>query len=264
MAIAGTFVPGGAGRILLVTHELDTASKRAVLVVPAFAEEMNKSRRLVWETGEALAAHGFMAVVPDLHGTGDSEGEFADARWETWIDDLRLTVEWARARGVEKFSALLVRLGAALFAAAAESLGVVFDRAVAWHPPRSGAEVLRQLLRVKIMVVRMSGGRAEPLEALERSLLTAREPMELGGYAVSAELAAAVKEAGFPADCASAVTDGLILDFAAPGQAGSAEQLPSRGWQTRRIAAERFWAAVEPRSDAGLVRATVDFLVAEP
>ena len=49
---------------------------------------MNKARRQAAIQARALASDGFSVLVPDLFGTGDSDGELRDARWETWLDDL--------------------------------------------------------------------------------------------------------------------------------------------------------------------------------
>ena len=269
MAIAGTFISGGAGQILVVTHEPDRPASRAVLVVPAFAEEMNKSRRLVWETARALCEQGFRTIVPDLYGTGDSEGEFADATWDTWIADLCRTVAWARNGGTERFDALLVRFGAALFSAAEQELGTVFERAVAWQPIHRGSEVLRQLLRMKSMAIRMSGGRVASLEALEQALVEGPDTMELGGYEVAPKLAVAVRQATFPmrGDGSGAIGEGLILEFASPTAAMDSPPSAADGdgiWRVRQIAAERFWNVVEPKCSPALVDATASFLSETP
>jgi hypothetical protein len=47
--------------------------------VPPFAEEMNKSRRMIAEVGRRLEGSGVGMLLVDLFGTGDSEGEFAQA-----------------------------------------------------------------------------------------------------------------------------------------------------------------------------------------
>ena len=90
--VTGQFVDGAQGRILLVCHWPASAATRAVIVLPPLAEEMNKARRLLWAVGQALAAHGIMTVIPDLYGTGDSEGDFADAAWDGWVNHIRYDV----------------------------------------------------------------------------------------------------------------------------------------------------------------------------
>lgn len=265
MGLSGAFIDGGAGRILVVNHRPEAIAEHAVLVIPAFAEEMNKSRRLVWETGVALRERGLWTLVPDLFGTGDSEGDFADARWDIWVDDVCRTVQWARANGAVKISVLAVRFGMALFAAATERMNETFDRAVAWQPVVSGADVLRPLVRMKVMSQRMAGGPAVSADAMLRELLDGDQPLELGGYLLSPALAKSisavrsVEPAGAPAGVAFEFepATGARQEAATGGAASGAG-----GWRVERIVAERFWTAVEPRANPRLAAATADFLSA--
>jgi exosortase A-associated hydrolase 2 len=264
VSVTGTFLRGSAGQILVVSHEPEETTNRTIVVVPAFAEEMNKSRRLVWSAGAALAKRGIRTVTPDLYGTGDSDGDFAFARWDIWLEDLSRTVEWASSQGTERFSVLLVRMGAALFADAEKALGVTFDRAVAWQPIRNGADVVRQWLRMKSMSIRMAGGQAESAEALLARLLGGTEPMELGGYPLSPGLAASLRQAAFAERDITSVERGLVIELGAafpalPDASETASDTPT-AWQRMRIGTERFWMEVEPSPNPELVTATVEFL----
>jgi hypothetical protein len=160
---------------------------------------------------------------------------------------------------------LLVRLGAVLFAAAERELGATFDRAVAWQPVAKGADALKQLLRTKIMAMRMAGAATPGADAMLQALLTGPEPTELSGYLIVPELARAIHGAAFSATETAAVAAGLVLELdAAAGSARGASAQPreeSAGvWQRDRIAAERFWLAAEPGPNPALVRATTEFL----
>ena len=66
----------------------------AIVHVPAFAEEMNKSRRAVANAARAMAERGWQVLVFDLHGTGDSSDDFDDATWSGWLEDVRAAVSW--------------------------------------------------------------------------------------------------------------------------------------------------------------------------
>ncbi len=70
----------------------------AVVYVHPFAEEMNKSRRMAALQSRALAAAGFAVLQIDLLGCGDSSGDFGDASWDEWIDDVLLAVRWLRGQ----------------------------------------------------------------------------------------------------------------------------------------------------------------------
>src|SRR3546814_1526626 len=60
--------------------------------------EMNRSRRMAALQARALAALGIDVLLLDLFGTGDSAGDFRDARWEIWREDAMAAVAWLGAR----------------------------------------------------------------------------------------------------------------------------------------------------------------------
>ena len=68
-----------------------------VVHVPAFAEEMNKSRAMVSRQARALAARGYAVVVPDLYGTGDSAGELREATWALWQRNVEAVLDCREA-----------------------------------------------------------------------------------------------------------------------------------------------------------------------
>ena len=87
------FIPAASGQRLLVHHPAQGSSRGGVVYVQPFAEEMNKSRRMATLQAQALAAQGWAVAMPDLAGCGDSSGEFAEARWDDWVDDVLLAVQ---------------------------------------------------------------------------------------------------------------------------------------------------------------------------
>lgn len=62
--------------------------KLSVLGLRPFAEELNKSRRILVLAATHLAASGAEVLIPDRLGTGDSEGEFNDSNWEIGIENI--------------------------------------------------------------------------------------------------------------------------------------------------------------------------------
>ncbi len=65
-------------------------------MLPPFAEEMNKCRRMMALTAYALQAAGLDVLFVDLFGTGDSGGDFADGSLEVWRSDLHARRPLAR------------------------------------------------------------------------------------------------------------------------------------------------------------------------
>ena len=86
----------------------------AALFLPPFAEEMNRARYMAALLGRSLAARGVGCLALDLHGTGDSEGDFADARWEIWRRDAVAARDWLAGQGYASVSVVGLRLGACL------------------------------------------------------------------------------------------------------------------------------------------------------
>ena len=248
MALSASFIEGAAGRILLTSHEADTPSGHAIVVLPAFGEEMNKSRRLVRDTAVRLSGLGYLVVVPDLFGCGDSEGSIEEARLDTWLDDLRAVLRWTECQGVDHVSILAVRAGAMFL----EPLlnGSTFQRVVGWQPI-NGADTLRDLLRVRALNLRMSGQASSSPAAMLDELLNTASSMELSGYTISSELAADMTDTttGFVES-----RDGFtIVEF---GQASTEPGVITVG-------GERFWRALEPGPNEELVSATVGLFASQ-
>ena len=98
-----------------------------------FAEEMNKSRRMAALQSRALAAAGYDVLQIDLLGCGDSSGDFSDATWQGWKDDVVLAYNWLRTQSNAPLTLWGLRAGCLLAANAAgdlpESRNFIF-----WQP----------------------------------------------------------------------------------------------------------------------------------
>src|SRR6218665_17582 len=69
-----------------------------MLYLHPFAEEMNKTRRMAALQARALAQAGFEVLQLDLLGCGDSAGDFGDASWQGWLDDVHLACAWLQSQ----------------------------------------------------------------------------------------------------------------------------------------------------------------------
>lgn len=186
--LSAEFIAGGRGRLLAVVRRPSGAACSGVLIVPPFAEEMNKSRHLFTEVADALIESGVATVVIDLFGTGDSEGEFADADWSVWKSDLAAAVQWARAQQITITQLLAVRLGCALACEAAHDNGWKLEGAVLWQPQLSGTRALDQFLRLRVAATMMQKDGKETIAGL-RARLKAGQAIEVAGYDVTGRLA---------------------------------------------------------------------------
>lgn len=191
---------GPHGKRFALLHRAHGHQPRGLIVFAApFAEEMNKSRRMVSLQSRALAAQGWTVLCPDLFGCGDSEGDFGEASWAQWVDDLITCSHWLRAHVAGQSSEAPLtfwglRAGALLACEAARRLGDVAGLLL-WQPQVAGAAVLQQFLRVasagEMLASAARSGHAPSL----RARLAAGNTIEVAGYRVAPELAAGLEQA---------------------------------------------------------------------
>jgi exosortase A-associated hydrolase 2 len=170
---------------------------RAVVYVHPLGEEMNVARRQVARQARKLAASGVGVLVLDLYGCGDSGGEFRDARWEGWKDDLAAARQWLVARGTPAPAVWGHRLGALLALDVAADYPAATERVVLWQPAPSGEEFVRQYLFFSILTggaVDRTAADAPDRHTLAevRRRLADGDTVEVMGYEFTPELALAI------------------------------------------------------------------------
>lgn len=177
---------------LLFSPPPGTPSAGAVVHVPAFAEEMNKSRRAVANTARGLAERGWNVLVFDLHGTGDSSGEFGDATWAGWLDDLCAVAGWLRTRTGTVPALWGLRTGCLLINDSLEHLQP--SQLIYWQPVLSGEVALTQFLRLR--TVGTPGGEERPKETTKTLLaaLQSGTTLEIAGYMLPPALALPLRQ----------------------------------------------------------------------
>jgi exosortase A-associated hydrolase 2 len=236
----------------------------AVLVCPAFAEEMNRTRRTLHLLGEALAARGVAMLNVDLHGTGDSAGDFDDSRWETWLDDLRAGLAWLRVQGCEPINLLGVRAGALLAWELLRSGGEPPGKVVLWQPVLTGKAVITDLLRARVAAAASSSARETVAEL--RGELEAGRAVEAAGYSLAPQLAQALDRAAVSADTGTALPGVCWIEIASdehsairPAAVSAVESLRRAGATVdlRRERDPPFWSTTETTTGRDTVAATV-------
>lgn len=255
--LSGHFIEGTQGPLFVAVREpadVDNGSARGcVLVVPPFAEEMNKTRRMVAELSIRLADRGIVTVIPDLYGTGDSAGDFGDADWQTWQRDIGSVAAWAATRGTPVDRILAIRLGAALAldCIASGNLPGTYRHTVFWQPVFDGARFVTQFLRLRI-AAGLNNERKETVADL-KSRLVAGERIEVAGYVVAGTLVEALQSltpANALPDALGGVTSVEVQRDGAPSPGASAAILErtARAGQAARLqvcTGEPYWTSVE-------------------
>ena len=185
---------GSAGQRFCLYHAAHGADlKGLVLYVHPFAEEMNKSRRMAAIQARAMAAAGFGVLQIDLLGCGDSSGDFSEATWQHWVQDVLHAAQWLQAKGDAPLWFWGLR-GGCLLAVAAAMQRKQPSQFVFWQATPNGKTHLQQFLRLKMASELQSGQAKAAMDAL-RASLDAGLSVEVAGYGISAPLAKGLEAA---------------------------------------------------------------------
>lgn len=142
---------------------------------------------------KAFAAAGLGVLQIDLYGCGDSEGDFGDATWEIWKDNVTCARQWLIQKGFALVHFWGLRLGALLALDYAGEAGIGSAKFVLWQPVINGKLFLTQFLRLKLVSGLISDD-ADKVSSVQvfREKLMAGESLEIAGYMLSPAMAAAI------------------------------------------------------------------------
>jgi len=267
------FLDAGGGERFCLYHAPAGDCRGAFVYVHPFGDEMNRTRRMAALGARALARAGYGVLQIDLAGCGDSSGEFGEARWQGWKDDLALARRWLAERLGRPAGVWGLRLGALLALDHAADLAAAGDeppRLLLWQPVLAGATYLTQVLRLRMageLVGANGGSSADSPQAL-RALLGGGSAVEIGGYLLAPELAAALDRLDAVRLAPAAAVDWFEVVAAPERPAPPAAQRVAAAWQDQRkdagkevrlhtVAGPSFWASQEITECPALVEATV-------
>lgn len=276
MSSEAFFLPDGSGgqRFALLHAEVERP-RALVLFIHPFAEELNKSRRMAALQSRALAKAGLAVLQFDLLGCGDSSGDFSDASWQAWIDDVVRAARWLRERYplTDTLSVWGLRAGCLLAAQAAPMLAPV--NLVFWQPAPQGKSILQQFLRLKLAGEILGGTATATAEKLRKDLAEGLA-VEVAGYPLPAAVANGLGSAtlgpladGKPLDSGCTLEWFEINSKIAAGELSVAAQQGAQAWvaagwnvRTHLIPGPPFWQTAEIAEAPALVDATVSALTA--
>jgi exosortase A-associated hydrolase 2 len=257
------FLSGGEGSLFLIELGPAADAARATVVACApFAEEMNRSRRMLVLMGEALAGHGVRLVLFDYYGTGDSAGDFGAATVERWCTDAAQVADYAAASR-QPLIWLGVRFGALLAARMARELPGARGLLL-WQPTTAGRTLVAQFLRLHA-AAQITGALASAAED-PRQRLAQGLAAEVAGYELSpaliAQLAAldlieTLRETSCPVHWMEVIAQGAsglppASQRAVDGLATAARCVP-----TDAIAGDPFWSTPEQTLVPALIERTL-------
>lgn len=237
------------------------------MYVHPFAEEMNRSRRMAAIQARALAAVGWSVLQIDLFGCGDSDGDFGDADWATWVGDVVEAFRWLRVRTDAAITLWGLRAGCLLAADAARIAGLAPDLLL-WQPVVSGKQYLRQFLRVKLaaQIVGADSRQRATAESLYAQLARG-EALEVAGYEVSPALASGLDAAQLGAPESIGRVAWLEVTDDENGGLTPAAQSCVESWRAkgvhvdgRAVVGPPFWQTQEIAESPALIEATMAML----
>lgn len=186
-------MPAEAGQRLCIHHPATAPLRGAVLYVHPWAEEMNKARRMAALQARALAAAGHAVLQIDLQGCGDSSGDWPEATWAGWQDDVLRGARWLQERHDAPLWFWGLRAGALLCTQAAVRLDAPCHFLL-WQPVVSGRQFLQQFLRLKAAADLQQGYAKAALEGARADLVAGR-CVEVAGYSLPPALAQGLETA---------------------------------------------------------------------
>jgi exosortase A-associated hydrolase 1/exosortase A-associated hydrolase 2 len=188
------FLETADGPRFCLFHAPAGACRGALVYLHPFAEELNRTRRMAAVGARRLAAQGVAVLQIDLHGCGDSAGDFGDASWDGWKRDVAAAAAWLRERMQCPVGLWGLRLGALLALDCARDPALAPDRLLLWQPVTNGSAYLTQFLRLRLAGdllqekdkgAEKAGGGTDAL----RAGLRAGESLEVAGYRLAPALA---------------------------------------------------------------------------
>ncbi|HEY0877298.1 MAG TPA: hypothetical protein VGE10_02505 [Zeimonas sp.] len=109
-----------------------------ILCVQPLGDERSCARRVIAAQAWRLAARGWVVLVPDLFGCGDSAGEPSEVTLGAWRNDLLRCAMLVRRRAQGPSVLWGVRAGALLVVDIAVALDQLLDAHLFWQAPENG------------------------------------------------------------------------------------------------------------------------------
>lgn len=263
------FYSSSSGELFYLHVRAHADSGKALLVIPPFAEEMNKSRKMMALLLNRAAEQGREGFLFDLFGTGDSEGEFADAGWQKWLDNLGdMLVRLKQTYQVTDIAVVAIRTGALLLNDYLNQLNDADDIGITsihyWNPVFNSSQFVSQFLRLKLAADMMQEG-AEKLTAKQlRAQLAEQGQLEVAGYTLNESLIAGLEQANIALPPSLQQTDTGFYELNALGKLtpGLQKYIPTVMGEGDYLSwahnAPQFWSTQEISLCEALLQQTLD------
>jgi exosortase A-associated hydrolase 2 len=261
------FLAGEHGALFCIyLSPSDGPPKATILYLHPFAEEMHKSRRMAALQARHLATNGYAVLQVDLTGCGDSAGDFGDASWVAWRDDVRRAHAWLTDKVPGPVLLWGLRTGATLAAEMSSELSGIAGLLL-WQPIMNGEQFLTQFLRIKLASEMLSEGQSQSGTAELLAKLKAGESIEVGGYMLGPDMAKALQTLKLTNLAPSCPVEWFEVGSQGGETLSPASQSVVDTWhaagvsmRARTIQGEPFWITQEITECPELVTATLESL----
>ena len=156
-----------------------------IIYIAAFAEEMNKARRMAAIQARSLAACGYGVLVIDLYGCGDSSGELKNADWDIWKADVLLAIKVLGEKINAPVSLCGLRLGALMALDIAREPSQQLEKIVLWQPVLQASSYLNQFFRLRLASDMLGKKEDAVTNKSVRQMLEEGQTVEVAGYEIS-------------------------------------------------------------------------------
>lgn len=232
------YVPMGAERLYVVHHRAKGSPRGIVVIGGATVAQRERAYRSMVLLARTIAGAGFDAVRFDYRGVGESTGSFAERSLCDWREDLEAVASIARSWTPRVPMVMMGLRTGALLASQCFARGIG-DAMLLLSPPRSGTDLLQEILRRTLMADMLASPNAprrtreEIAAALERG-----EIVNVDGYAWSRKLWESAPRHELMLPGREDHRPWFVVDF----KGTPATPMP-KGAEPRRstIDAERFW-----------------------
>ncbi len=244
-------------------------ARGSVLYIPPFAEEMNKARRMAALHARLLASQGWFVMQLDLLGCGDSAGDFGEASWQDWLDDVQRAALWLQQDSGHVPVLWGLRCGCLLAASVASQLPWPCDL-LFWQPVANGRQHLQQFLRLKVAGEMLNAAPEQKTSTAQlKDALLQGQAVEVAGYTLAPELARGLDNAKLspPAHTGRllwAEVSAMDNPSLSPASSMALQAWQSQGWQVHSpvLHGQPFWQSQEIEVVPALLDASAQWLAA--
>lgn len=259
--------PGGARFAMLHEPADDCEIAGSIVYVHPFAEELNKARRAAAVAAQQFSRQGWSVLLIDLLGCGDSSGDFEDATWDAWLDDIEFAAGWLQERTRRRPLLWSIRSGSLLVSCVLPRLGSG-NRIILWQPALAGQTTLTQFLRLRVASEAFADAGTRTSTSALREQLAAGVSIEVSGYRLAPGLALPMDTCELwlsPQNCAgalwveAAVGDDISVSAASRSKI---DKLHGDGLkiEAHAVRTDPFWQTQETTTGPAMVDLTCGYL----